>query len=102
MKSGVYFLTGNDPESGRSAVCTVGDAEVIRERLSKKHLGNEFWNHIVFFTSKDENLTKSHIKYLEGQLIDQAKLVGTSSSENGNESGARLSESDRADMDALP
>ena len=63
-KSGVYFLSGIDAESGRPAVY-VGEAESIRDRL-RGHLDKDFWNHVVFFTSKDENLTKAHIRYLEG------------------------------------
>ena len=72
-KSGVYFLSGADSDSGKSAVY-VGEAETIRERL-RGHLDKDFWNHVVFFVSKDENLTKAHVRYLEGRLIEQAKLV---------------------------
>ena len=36
--SGVYFLTGNDPESGKAALY-VGEAESIRDRV-KAHLEN--------------------------------------------------------------
>jgi hypothetical protein len=36
QKSGVYFLTGNDPESGKGAVY-IGEAECVRDRL-KSHL----------------------------------------------------------------
>ena len=71
IKSGVYFLSGFDSESGKPAVY-VGEAENIRERL-RGHLDRDFWNHVVFFVSKDENLTKAHIRYLEGRLIEQAK-----------------------------
>jgi len=62
-KSGVYFLTGTDSESGKSAVY-IGEAESIRDRL-RGHLDKDFWNHVVFFISKDENLTKAHVRYLE-------------------------------------
>jgi|SRR5947209_2614839 len=53
-KSGVYFLSGADSDSGKSAVY-VGEAESIRERL-RGHLDKDFWNHVVFFVSKDKNL----------------------------------------------
>ena len=97
LKSGVYFLTGIDPESGKSAVY-IGEAESVRDRL-KSHLGKDFWNHVVFFTSKDENLTKAHIRYLEGRLIDQAKQAARANVTNGQSSGSRLPESDREDME---
>jgi hypothetical protein len=96
-KSGVYFLIGTDSESGKSALY-VGEAEIIRDRL-RGHLDRDFWNHVVFFISKDENLTKAHIKYLEGRLIDQAKMAGRSLVMNSQSSGAKLPESDREDME---
>jgi hypothetical protein len=96
-KSGVYFLIGTDSESGKSAVY-VGEAESIRDRL-RGHLDKDFWNYVVFFISKDENLTKAHIRYLEGRLIDQAKLAGRALVMNGQSSGSKLPESDREDME---
>lgn len=54
---------------------------------------------MFFFISKDENLTKAHIRYLEGRLIDQAKAVGRAVVMNGQSSGAKLPESDREDME---
>lgn len=96
-KSGVYFLTGIDPETGKSAVY-IGEAESIRDRV-KGHLDKDSWNHIAFFTSKDENLTKAHIRYLEGRLIEQAKQAGRAEVKNSQGSGARLPESDREDME---
>ncbi len=96
-KSGVYFLIGIDSESGKSAVY-VGEAESIRDRL-RGHLDKDFWNHVVFFISKDENLTKAHIRYLEGRLIEQAKSAGRALVMNDQSSGSRLPESDREDME---
>jgi len=98
-KSGVYFLTGMDPESGRSALY-IGEAESIKDRV-KSHLDKDFWNHIVYFVSKDENLTKAHIRYLVGKLIERARSVGRAMVTNGQTSGARLPESDREDMEVF-
>jgi hypothetical protein len=96
-KSGVYLLSGTDSESGRSAVY-IGEAESVRDRL-RGHLDKDFWNHVVFFISKDENLTKAHVRYLEGRLIEQAKAAGRALVMNGQASGSRLPESDREDME---
>ena len=98
-KPGVYFLSGVNPESGRDRVY-IGEAEVIRSRI-KGHLDREFWKTLVFFVSKDENLTKAHIKYLEGKLIDTARSVGRFELENSQASGSHLPESDAADMDVF-
>lgn len=96
-KSGIYFLSGTDSESGKPVVY-VGEAESIRDRL-RVHLDKDFWNHFLFFISKDENLTKAHVRYLEGRLIEQAKSAGRAQVMNGQSSGAKLPESDREDMD---
>ena len=94
--SGVYILTGTDDETGRPAVY-IGEGENVRDRL-KRHLSLPFWNRLVFFTSKDENLTKAHTRHLEGLLIEQARAVGRAVLTNGMSSGSKLPESDREDM----
>ncbi len=96
-KPGVYFLTGVNPETGRNKVY-IGEAEVIKNRI-KGHMSKDFWKTIVFFVSKDENLTKAHIKYLEGKLIEMTRSVGRYELENSQSSGSHLPESDAADMD---
>jgi hypothetical protein len=96
-KPGVYFLIGADSDSGKPAVY-VGEAESIRDRL-RSHLEKDFWNHAFYFISKDENLTKAHIRYLEGRLIEQAKAAGRALVMNGQSSGSKLPESDIADME---
>jgi len=97
VKPGVYFLNGTDAESGKAAVY-VGEAENIRDRL-RGHLDKDFWNHVVFFISKDENLTKAHVRYLEGRLIEQARSAERALVMNGQSSGSKLPESDREDME---
>lgn len=98
-KPGVYFLAGVNPESGKDRVY-IGEAEVIRSRI-KGHMNRDFWKTLVFFVSKDENLTKAHIKYLEGKLIETARSVGRFELENAQTSGSHLPESDAADMDVF-
>lgn len=98
-KPGVYFLSGINPETGRDRVY-IGEAEVIRNRI-KSHLDRDFWKTLVFFVSKDENLTKAHIKYLEGKLIEQARSVGRFELENTQNSGSHLPESDAAEMNVF-
>lgn len=98
-KPGVYFLTGVNPETGKPRVY-MGEAEVIRSRI-KSHLDRDFWKTIIFFVSKDENLTKAHIKYLEGKLIEMTKAVDRFELENTQSSGSHLPESDAADMDVF-
>lgn len=96
---GVYFLTGVDPESGENAIY-VGEAEDVASRL-KHHAGKDFWNAVTVFVSKDENLTKAHIRYLEGKLILAALESSSSLVMNSASSGAKLPESDAAEMDVF-
>jgi hypothetical protein len=95
---GVYFLIGSDEETGDPAVY-VGEAEEVGKRLKQHHLNKDYWNQVVAFVSKDENLTKAHIKYLEGKLIDLGLEAGKGVIKNNQASGARLPEADQAEMD---
>ena len=97
--SGVCFLTGTDPVSGKPAIY-IGEAENINDRV-RSHLEKDFWNQIVYFVSKDENLTKAHIRYLEGKLIEKARSASRALVTNGQSSGAKLPESDREDMEVF-
>lgn len=100
-KPGVYFLAGINPETGKQRVY-IGEAEIICDRIKRKdHLDRDFWQTIIFFVSKDENLTKAHIKYLEGRLIEMTKEAGRSEVDNSNSSGSHLPEADAADMDVF-
>ena len=56
---------------------------------------------IAFFISKDENLTKAHIRYIEGRLIEIAKSADRSVVMNSQGSGSKLPESDREDMEVF-
>ena len=99
LSTGVYFLTGVDPETNQNAIY-IGEAENIRDRI-KHHLSKDFWNHVSFFITKDENLTKAHVKYLEGRLIDIARLTERATVMNSQSSGAKLPESDREEMEVF-
>lgn len=99
LNPGVYFLTGIDPDTNKSAIY-IGEAESIGDRI-KSHLSKDFWNNIAFFITKDENLTKAHIRYIEGRLIEIAKSADRSVVMNSQGSGAKLPESDREDMEVF-
>jgi hypothetical protein len=98
-RSGVYLLTGIDPESDNPAIY-IGEAESIRARI-RAHLEKDFWNQSIYFVGKDDNLTKAHARYLEGRLIELAHAAARATVVNGQSSGARLPESDREDMEVF-
>ena len=98
-KAGVYILTGSDPATNTPRAY-IGEAEVIRERL-KQHKAKEFWISAIVFVSKDENLTKAHIRYLESRLLAEAAQVGRFTLEQNQATGSKLPESDREDMEVF-
>lgn len=96
-KPGVYFLLGIDPEDGKP-VAYIGEAETVSDRI-KQHRAKDFWNAAIVFVSKDVNLTKAHIRYMEGRLIEAASKIGRYKIVNSQVSGARLPESDPHEME---
>ena len=98
-KAGVYILIGNDPLTNAPRAY-IGEAEVIRERL-KQHKTKEFWVSAIVFVSKDENLTKAHVRYLESRLLAEAAKVNRFTLEQNQAGGAKLPESDREDMEVF-
>jgi hypothetical protein len=85
-KPGVYILSGHDPLTNAPSAY-IGETEIIRERL-KQHKTKEFWVSAIVFLSKDENLTKAHVRYLEKRLLDEAAQVSRFKLEQ--ESGRRF------------
>ena len=98
-KAGVYILVGTDPLLGHP-LAYIGEAEIIRERL-KQHKTKEFWVSAIVFVSKDENLTKAHVRYLENRLLEETQKVGRFSIDQNQAGGSRLPESDREDMEVF-
>ncbi len=94
---GIYFLIGVDENTGDQKIY-IGEADNVSDRLGhKSHKDREFWTKVISFISKDNNLTKAHIKYLEGQVINRANELALVT-DNGQGSGSSLPESDVADM----
>ena len=98
-KAGIYLLIGNDPETNAPRAY-IGEAEVIRDRL-KQHKTKEFWVSVIVFVSKDENLTKAHVKYLENRLLAEAAEINRFALDQNQAGGAKLPESDREDMEVF-
>lgn len=97
--TGVYFLFGQSDDS-ETAQVYIGETENILIRL-KQHLAEkDFWTECVVFISKDNNLNKAHIKYLENHLYCLAKEAKRYEILNSNTpTESSISEMDRAEMD---
>ena len=96
--TGVYLLFGKD-DVGKEQVY-IGEAESILKRLNQQLNQKDFWNETIVFISKDENLNKAHIKYLENRLHDIAKSTNRYKIDNSVvPTQSSISESDRAEME---
>lgn len=94
--TGIYILFGKQDDKN---VAYIGEAEDIFARL-KQHLERkEFWNECVVFISKDNNLNKAHVKYIENKLYNIAVKADRYLIENRSvPTESSLSEFDIVDM----
>jgi hypothetical protein len=96
--TGIYLLCGKN-DDGKDIVY-IGEAESVLKRLNQQIAQKDFWNEAIVFVSKDENLNKAHIKYLENRLHDIAKTANRYLIENSViPTLSSISESDRAEME---
>lgn len=90
-RPGVYFLFGYSDDTGAQVVY-VGESENAWLRLGDHVKQKDFWGECVIFTSKDLNLTKAHVKYLESRIVNIADASGR----------FELDNSDRPSLPSLP
>lgn len=96
--TGIYLLFGKN-EAGMDKVY-IGEAESVLIRLKQQLPAKEYWNEAIVFVSKDDNLNKAHVKYLENRLYEQAKKAGRFELDNSSiPTQSSISESDRAEME---
>lgn len=104
QRTAVYFLVGPDLGAGVGPQVYIGETDDAARRLTSHNRpedrgGKDFWERVCVVTSKDANLTKGHIKYLESRLLTIAKEAGRCELLNGTDPGySSLPEADRSDM----
>lgn len=101
-RTGVYFLVGDDPDQPTKSRVYIGEGDSVVDRIKShaKDASKDFWTRACLVTSKDMNLTKAHVRYLENRLIDLTKQADRANIANGNEPSPKaLPESDIADME---
>lgn len=100
-RTGVYVLWGPG-ESGQMLRVYVGEGDLVRPRLDQHAKQKDFWTHAAVFTSKDQNLNKAHIQYLEARLVELAKDAKRAELDNSNvPQPPALSEADRVDAEGF-
>jgi len=99
--TGLYLLLGKDVETDETYLY-IGEADDVANRI-KQHANNkskEWFEEFIIFVSKDMDLTKAHVRYLEKSLYDLAKenLTTIKLKNNCCPPGSNLSDCDIAFM----
>ena len=85
-KPGVYFLFGNEIETGRTFIY-IGEADAVRTRIMQPHTFEErgdSWTDAVIFVTTDDSLEKGRVKYLENRFYTLVVDAGRYLVRNGN------------------
>ncbi len=103
-RTGIYILAGADPDNPARDSIYVGEGDNVFKRLAShdKDPAKEFWTRCVGIISKDLNLTKAHVRYLESRLISMGHAAGRATLHNGTAPPLPpMPESDVADMEGF-
>lgn len=71
QKPAFYILIGEDEETKPQAY--IGETENFKERVKDHDNKKAFWQKALIFVSKDEDMTKADVQYLEYKAIAEAK-----------------------------
>lgn len=104
-RTGIYILLGDDPQSLGGQLAYIGEGDDVSKRLyqharPEDQNGKDFWDRAIVLTSKDTNLTKAHVRYLESRFITLATEAKRATLTNGTAPPLIvLPEADASDME---
>ena len=75
QKPAFYILVGEDETTKPQAY--IGETENFRERVKDHENKKSFWQKALIFVSKDADMTKVDVQYLEHKAITEAKKSNT-------------------------
>lgn len=75
QKPAFYILIGEDETTKPQAY--IGETENFKERVKDHDNKKGFWQKALIFVSKDEDITKADVQYLEHKAIAEAKKANT-------------------------
>lgn len=75
QKPAFYILLGEDEMIKPQAY--IGETENFRERVKDHDSKKSFWQKALIFVSKDADMTKADVQYLEYKAISEAKNANT-------------------------
>lgn len=101
-RTGVYVLSGPDPEQAGTTRVHVGSGNPVAERIRQSALKRDFRETAVTVTTSDGDLSKGHAEYLEARLIGLTARSGRVALDNATQPEShrrRLPEADLANME---
>lgn len=101
-RTGVYILSGPDPDKACATRVYIGSGNSVAERIKQSALKRDFWETAITVTTSDDDLSKGHAEFLEARLIEQTSQAGRVTLDNGTQpdtSRRRLPEADVANME---
>lgn len=103
-RTGVYLLTGPDPDNVSGTKAYIGEADSVGTRLRRHDAdeGMDFFDRAAIVVSNDDNLTKAHARFLEARLLRMASEAAHAKLVNSKAPDfTRLPEADLADMESF-
>ena len=101
-RTGIYILSGPDPDKLGSTRVYIGSGNSVSERVKQSALKRDFWETAIAVTTSDDDLSKGHAEFLEARLIELTAQAGRVSLDNGTQPDTRrrrLPEADVANME---
>lgn len=101
-RTGVYILSGPDPDTPGMSRVYIGSGNSVAERIKQSAVKRDFWETAITVTTSDDDVSKGHAEYLEARLIEQTAKSGRVMLDNGTHpdtSRRRLPEADVANME---
>ncbi|MGO4910384.1 GIY-YIG nuclease family protein [Pseudorhodobacter sp. W20_MBD10_FR17] len=102
-RTGIYILYSDSFGADLPSVYVgEGDDFSVRLRIHSRDNEKDYWDRFIAVTSKDMNLTKAHVKYLEGRLISLLTDAKKCELQNKTEpTFDKLPEADISDMETF-
>lgn len=101
-RAGVYILVGYEEDDDDLPMLYIGESDVVRDRIDIHAETKEFWETGYAFTTSNNGLNKAHARWLESELIRQAKKATRSKLDvRTSPSEPPLSQAERADIRAF-
>ena len=72
-RPGVYYLIGTNADKPEETLIYIGEANHLFDRIAyhMRDADKSFFELIIAFSSKDDNMTVSHTKYLETKILEE-------------------------------